>query len=116
MGDRATPNLPSRDLDATERFYGKLGFEVTFKDAGWMIMKRGPLELEFFPYPELDPYRSIASCCLRVADLDALHKAFETAGLPPRGTPRLTDPVQRPWGMREFALVDPDGTLLRCLS
>src|SRR6266571_3582051 len=55
MVDRATPNFPSRDLDATARFYARLGFEEKFHDEGWMILHRGALELEFFPYPRLDP-------------------------------------------------------------
>src|SRR2546428_13438211 len=37
MVDRATPNLPSRDLDATARFYARLGFVEKFHDEGWMI-------------------------------------------------------------------------------
>jgi catechol 2,3-dioxygenase-like lactoylglutathione lyase family enzyme len=118
MVDRATPNLPSRDLDATARFYARLGFEKTFHDEGWMILHRGTLELEFFPYPRLDPRVNIASCCLRVSDVRDLHAAFAGADLAtsPRATPRLTSPVDQPWGFREFALVDPDGNLLRCLE
>jgi hypothetical protein len=27
--------------------------------------------------------------------------------------PRLTAPIDQPWGMREFALVDPSGNLVR---
>ena len=119
MVDRATPNLPSRDLDATARFYARLGFEQSFHDAGWMVLRRGPLELEFFPYPRLDPRANIASCCLRVSDARALHAAFASAAdlaTSPRSTPRLTSPVDHAWGFREFAVVDPDGNLLRCLE
>ncbi|MEM8724670.1 MAG: bleomycin resistance protein, partial [Pseudomonadota bacterium] len=54
MPDIATPNLPSRDFDATEAFYAQFGFECGYKDGGWMILRRGPaggrLVLEFFPY------------------------------------------------------------------
>ncbi|MGI9073898.1 MAG: VOC family protein [Bryobacteraceae bacterium] len=116
MSDRTTPNLPSRDLDATAEFYAKLGFLPVFKDGGWMILRRGPLEIEFFPYVEIDPWSTIANCCIRVADLDQLHEDFARADLPAQGIPRLTPPVDQPWGMREFALVDLDGNLLRCLQ
>ncbi len=44
MGDRTTPNLPSRDLDATAAFYAKLGFEVSFKDEGWMFHRVAPFQ------------------------------------------------------------------------
>ena len=116
MPDRTTPNLPSRDFQQTAVFYARLGFEERFRDNGWMILARGPLELEFFPCPNIDPLTTIASCCIRVEDVDELHQAFSRAGLPEKGTPRLTPPKNEPWGLRTFALVDPDGSLLRCLG
>ena len=118
MTDRATPTLPSRDLAATSAFYARLGFREAFRDAGWLVVTRGALQLEFFPHPELDPRANYAGCCLRVADARGLHAAFEAAGLPADrcAIPRLTPPVDRPWGFREFALVDADGNLLRGLE
>jgi catechol 2,3-dioxygenase-like lactoylglutathione lyase family enzyme len=118
VSDRITANLPSRDFDATIAFYGRLGFEVAYRDDHWLILERGALELEFFPYPDLDPASSSFSACIRVDDLDWLYADFCRAGLStdPRATPRLTPPEQRPGIPRMFALVDPDGSLLRCLS
>lgn len=118
MTDRATPNLPSRDFDATVDFYARLGFAQRYRDAAWLILTRGDLQLEFFPHPDLDPYANYAGTCLRVADARGLHGAFTTAGLPtdPTAIPRLTPPADRPWGFVEFALVDPDGNLLRGLT
>src|SRR6266571_6876751 len=72
-----------------------------------------------FPLPSTRPAcEHIANCCLRVSDARALHAAFAGAGLPasPRSTPRLSSPVDQPWGFREFAVVDLDGNLLRCLE
>jgi predicted lactoylglutathione lyase len=34
MVDRATPNLPSRDLDATAAFYAAIGFATTYSAPG----------------------------------------------------------------------------------
>lgn len=118
MSDRATPNLPSRDLVATSRFYSQLGFREAFRDPGWLIMERGTIQIEFFPCAEIDPLTTIAGCCIRVADATSLHESFGAANLPTssRATPRITPPVDRPWGFREFAVVDLDGNLLRCLS
>jgi catechol 2,3-dioxygenase-like lactoylglutathione lyase family enzyme len=116
MKERATPNLPSRDLDRTAAFYAALGFEQRSRNDGWMTLTRGPLELEFFQWPALDPRSSIASCCLRVEDVDGLHSAFAQAAVPTVGIPRITDPSDQPWGWREFAVVDLDGNLLRCLG
>jgi catechol 2,3-dioxygenase-like lactoylglutathione lyase family enzyme len=116
MPDRVTANLPARDLASTAAFYARLGFEVAFQDKGWMILRRGPLEIEFFPHPDLDPATSAAGACVRVAELDLLHSHWQGAGLPAQGIPRLTAPRDEPFGFRMFALVDEDGNLLRCLS
>ncbi|HQW74565.1 MAG TPA: hypothetical protein PLN51_13265, partial [Ornithinibacter sp.] len=51
VGDRATPNLASRDFAATSAFYARLGFVEQYRDQGWMILARGPVVLEFFPFP-----------------------------------------------------------------
>lgn len=114
MRDRITANLPARNLDETTTFYAALGFQVGYKGEDWMIMRRGDLELEFFPHPGLDPSSSWHSACVRVADLDGLRRAWSEAGLPAHGVPRLAQPEDQPSGLRMFALVDPDGSLLRC--
>lgn len=116
LPDRVTANLPAIDFDATEAFYARLGFETEFKDSGWMILSRGALELEFFPYPDLVPRQSSFSACVRVAGLDDLYRDWQPAGLSPAGIPRLTPPKLEPFGLRMFALVDPNGSLLRCIE
>ena len=118
MADRATPNLPSRDFAATSAFYAALGFEQGWRDAGWMILRRGELQLEFFPYPDLDPLQSSFGCCLRLDDLDGFYAACQAAGLPEArsGQPRLNPPRREAWGGVVGYLVDPDGTLLRLVQ
>lgn len=117
MADRAIPNLPSRSFDATAEFYGALGFETTFRRDDWMAMRRGALELEFFPFPTLDPYRSNAMCTLRVADLDALCRAALAAGVPAArtGIPRVVAPRDEDWA-RVAWIVDADGTQLNLVQ
>ncbi len=118
MADDATPNLPARDLAATARFYARLGFVEGYRDEGWMILARGGLVLEFFPYPDLDPATSSFSCCLRLDDVDSFHRACREAGIPEQtlGWPRVHAPTVEPSGLRIGALVDPDGTLLRLVQ
>ena len=70
MTDRAVPNLPSREFEATIEFYGRFGFVQHFRDDSWLIPRRGAVQLEFFPLPELDPRTSSFMCSIRVADLD----------------------------------------------
>ncbi len=113
--DLAIPILPSRCLPDTLAFYQRLGFsgEILGDDGGYAILTRGSLELHFFAHPELIPAESCAGCYLRLADVAALYQDFQKAGLPNEGIPRITEPEDKPWGMREFAVLDPNGNLLR---
>lgn len=116
--DRAVPNLPSRDFDATEDFYATFGFERVFRDDGWMILARGQLQLEFFPCPALDPATSDFMCTLRVADVDELFGAMVRAGVSvgPIGVPRLHAVRMQSWGLRAGYLIDLDGTQLALIE
>lgn len=116
--DHATPNLPSRQFEATVAFYGKLGFEVGYRSEGWLIMERGGLTLEFFPYADLDPSTSSFGCCLRLDALDLFVAQCRTARIEEKATgwPRLHSPRIEPSGIRIAYLVDPDGTLLRLIE
>ncbi len=118
MVDRATPNLPARDLTATADFYARLGFVQDYRDDGWMILSHGGVSLEFFPFADLDPATSSFGCCLRLDDVDGFFQTCVDAGLPVshRGWPRLHPPTLEPSGMRIGALIDLDGTLLRLVG
>ena len=118
MADHATPNLPSRDFEATSRFYGALGFVESWRDGGWMILRRGGLTLEFFPYPDLDPLESSFSCCLRLDELDRFYSACKAAGLleKPSGHPRLNPPRVESSGFLIAYMIDLDGSLIRLIQ
>ena len=113
--DLAIPILPSRSLSSTLAFYGRLGFEGEILGEGdaYAILTRGDLEIHFFLHTESVPAESWAGCYLRVADVEPLYEAFLAAGLPLRGIPRMDAIENKPWSMREFAIVDEDGNLLR---
>jgi catechol 2,3-dioxygenase-like lactoylglutathione lyase family enzyme len=116
MTDRVTANLPARDFDETARFYGMLGFKIGFRDSNWMILSRGPLELEFFPHPEVSPSVSWFSARVRIENVDALYSEWSPLGLSEQGIPRITKPVNETLGFRAFFPIDPNGNLLRCMS
>lgn len=112
--DIAIPILPSRSLSATLDFYRRLGFQGDVHPHGnYAILCRGSVEIHFFGFPDLVPAESIAGCYLRVSDVDAIEKDFAAASLPRTGIPRQDRLENKPWGMREFAIVDPDGNLIR---
>jgi catechol 2,3-dioxygenase-like lactoylglutathione lyase family enzyme len=118
MPDRAVPNLPSRDFDATVEFYSGFGFDVAYRDGGWLIVERGSVVLEFFLAPEHDPYASWFMASIRVRDLDGLYAAVRACGVPEEvvGMPRLIPVALREWGQRAGYLIDPDGTQLHLIE
>jgi len=118
MVDRAVPNLPSRDFDATVDFYRGFGFGLAYRDGGWLILRRGGIVVEFFLAPELDPYASWWMCSIRVEDLDGLYAAIRASGVPERltGIPRLVPIALQEWGQRAGFLVDVDGTQLHLIE
>jgi catechol 2,3-dioxygenase-like lactoylglutathione lyase family enzyme len=107
------PILPARDLRRTRAFYESLGFSTGYDDDNYTILSRGELVIHLERNDELVPEHNQTSCYWRVRDADQLHGEFAVVGLPAAGIPRLTRPGDRPWGMREFALVDPSGNLVR---
>ncbi|MEE1787799.1 VOC family protein [Streptomyces sp. SP17BM10] len=114
----AVPILPSRDLDETSEFYSRLGFEPRGRwdgEDGYLIVVRGAVELHFRHDPGVDPLATAGSCYLRVRDADALHRDWARLGVPTdRATgSRLMPPADTGHRMREFALVDRSGNLLR---
>lgn len=118
MADRITANLPSRDFDMTLGFYGALGFDVALRGEDWMILTRGGLELEFFRHPDLDPRESWFSACVRVDDPEGLRDAWKRVGLSEAESdiPRLTGFFTPKDAPRMFAVIDPDGSLLRVIE
>ena len=111
----AIPILPSKDLSETRAFFEALGFHAAgwWPDFGYASLVRGDITVHFTSFDELTPADNYAQCYWRVKDPDGLHTEFTKAGLPTRGIPRLDDIGDKPWGMREFAVVDPSGNLIR---
>lgn len=113
--DLAIPILPSRSVNDTVTFYKRLGFEggAHAFDSGYAILRRGTVELHFFTHRELVPAQSSAGCYIRVTDVDSFYRACVSCALPSTGIPRMDVLEDKPWGLREFAIVDPDGNLIR---
>ena len=118
MAESAVPILPSRNLEETLAFYTRLGFELQgapIDKYRYLIIGRGSIELHFWDAPDIDPLTTDASCYIRVDDADALHRDWLKVGIesdPVTGS-RLMPPVDTDYGIREFALVDLSGNLLR---
>ena len=113
--DLAIPTLPSRSVGDTVVFYKRLGFEggVHESNNSYAIVRRGAVELHFFTHEELVPAESSAGCYIRVLDVEKIYRECSSSQLPRKGIPRMETLENKPWGLREFAIIDPDGNLLR---
>jgi catechol 2,3-dioxygenase-like lactoylglutathione lyase family enzyme len=118
MAESAVPILPSRDLRETLRFYQALGFDnrgAPPEEWNYLIVGRGGLLLHFVACPDVDARRTAGMCFAYVDDADAMYEIWR-AHLPERDPvsgSRLQAPVDTDYGMREFALLDPSGNLIR---
>jgi catechol 2,3-dioxygenase-like lactoylglutathione lyase family enzyme len=106
------PIVPVRDLDIALDRYRRLGFEARGYEGPerYGFVDRGAVSMHLSEWAEHDPLRTAASVYLYVSDADALYS--EWAALKDLDG-RLVEPVDTPYGLREFAYVDPDGTLHR---
>jgi hypothetical protein len=113
--DLAIPILPSRSVSDTAAFYERFGFEGGIHEinSGYAILRRGSVELHFFTHLELVPEESSAGCYIRVMDVESFYRSCLSSQMPRAGIPRMDTIENKPWGLREFAVIDPDGNLIR---
>jgi len=105
------PKLPMRSKAATRAYYiDKVGFrEVGGDYDGYLMVRKDSVEIHFFEFRELDPKENYGQVYLRTDDIDALYQSLLDNGV----SIHPNAPLQtKPWGQREFALLDPDNNLL----
>jgi len=114
MMETTAPILPARDFDETADFYEDMGFNETGRwPDQYLIIVRDKVELHFFHHPDVDPKTNFSGAYIRTEDVDGLSAEVSKLGLPERGEPRFAPAEDKDWGMREMAIIDPNGTLLR---
>ncbi len=117
MAEYSVPILPGRDLREILRFYERLGFEnrgAEPEEWDYLIIGRGGLEFHFSAAPDTDPLSSAASCYAFVDDAQSLHDEWSAIVVEDAQTgSRLVPPMDTEYGMKEFALIDPSGNLIR---
>jgi uncharacterized glyoxalase superfamily protein PhnB len=107
---RAVPVLASLNITKTVAFYkDRLGFDKQgYTDENYAIVGRDAIELHFWKCDDkIHPENT--SCYIHVEHIDALYKELQkTDVIHPNGS--LED---KPWGMREFAVLDADGNMIK---
>lgn len=104
------PKLPFIDKQKTIDFYKQLGFILQSDYVDYLITRSAEVELHFFSYPTLIPAKSDFMVYLRVSnDIETLYLQVQQKGIAIHPNGKLED---KSWKQREFAILDPNGTLL----
>lgn len=106
------PKLPMRNKAFTRAFYiNKLGFK-NFGDAdydSYLMLEKDNIQIHFFEFKDLNPKENYGQVYIRTNSIDQLYQTFlnNNVEIHPNGALET-----KPWGQREFALLDPDNNLL----
>ncbi len=107
-----SPKLPMRDKKLTKLFYiDKLGFEE-FGNAdfeGYLMIRKDNIEIHFFEFKNLNPKENYGQVYIRTNNIDTYYQTLldKKITIHPNGLLQI-----KPWGQKEFALLDPDYNLL----
>lgn len=104
------PKIPFIEKRETVDFYvSKLDFKVISDYGDYLLMKKDGLEIHFFHYPELIKEKSDFMLYIRVSDIENLYVSLQENGVNIHPNGKLET---KPWGQKEFSIIDPAGTLL----
>jgi catechol 2,3-dioxygenase-like lactoylglutathione lyase family enzyme len=101
--------LAVADLEASRKYYvEELGFVEDLRVDGWSFLRRGACRLRLGDCPGIKPMADAPDhswfAYLNVSDARQLYAEFVRNGV------EIWHPLaDKPWGMREFAIVTPDG-------
>ncbi|QNL48086.1 VOC family protein [Olivibacter sp. SDN3] len=106
------PKIPMRNNAVTRDFYiNKLDFKE-FGNAdydGYLMVHKDSIQIHFFEFKELDPKENYGQVYIRTDDIDGLYQSMleNKIGIHPAGSLQT-----KPWGQKEFSVLDPDNNLL----
>jgi hypothetical protein len=104
------PKLPMRDKAVTKEFYEMLGFEQVGGDFdNYLMVQKDEIQIHFFEFKELNPKENYGQVYIRTDDIETLYQSFleNKVTIHPNGNLQT-----KPWGQREFSILDPDTNLL----
>lgn len=106
------PKLPMRDKAATRDYYlNKLDFHE-FGSAdfdGYLMVEKDNIQIHFFEFRDLDPKENYGQVYIRTDNIDNLYQSLLNKNIPIHPAGHLEE---KPWGQKEFSLLDPDNNLL----
>lgn len=107
---RGVPVLASLNIAKTVAFYkNQLGFDkLGYMDENYAVIARDKVEIHFWKCNDkIHPENT--SCYVFVQDIDTFYEEMKAAGVVHPNGP-LED---KPYGIKEFAILDQDGNLIK---
>ena len=104
--------VPSRDFEQSKEFYTDLGFSLVWSTQELAYLRHGDstfLLQNFFVQEHADNFKMH----LLVENVDDWWRHVQDRAIVERYRVRAEPPQDRPWGMRDFVLLDPSGVLWR---
>lgn len=104
----AVPVLPARDLPLSVRFYERvLDLRVRHQASDYAVLSLSGLELHLWSCQD-DHVCHNSSCRINVRGIDELYERCRALKIIHPNAPL----AEKPWGSREFAVLDPSGVLI----
>ena len=102
------PILPVRNMERSVAFYQRLGFQhQPYEDgSSYAFLSMDGLSLHLSQFAGFET--NVCSVYFYLEDVEGFFAKLRDAGVP-----TLEAPEDKPWGLREFSISDPDETLLR---
>jgi predicted enzyme related to lactoylglutathione lyase len=103
---QALPELPFDHVPAAVAYYRDvLGFRINYQQDDLGVMDRDAITILLIS--RTDQHKGIGSFGAYVTNVDALYEELLA-----KGAKVLGPPVSRPWGLRNFIVIDPEGNRL----
>jgi hypothetical protein len=104
------PKLPMRDKMLTKEFYiNQLDFKIIGEYEEYLMVGKDKIEIHFFEFKTLDPKENYGQVYIRTSEIDKLYQMLLDNNVTIHPNGHL---VTKPWGQKEFSLLDPDHNLL----
>lgn len=105
-----TPRFVVKDFDKAIEHYTKLGFQVNYRDEGFMILGRDAVEIQM--NEDVDQVQGSSICYMSVSGIETIYKEISSKIPVDPCNGRHYSLNKQPHGEKEFALYDPFGNLL----
>jgi uncharacterized glyoxalase superfamily protein PhnB len=104
--------VPAREFEVSKAFYQAIGFAMPWSDDDLAYFDAGACSFllqRFF----VEEHARNMQMHLLVENVDDWHAHLVSQDIAARFGVEVGEPSDRPWAMRDFTLIDPDGVLWR---